>query len=55
MAVTTKMSGRNVCISEMPEALMAVNSELSPRLPKVMSDDSRMAKGSAVGTIISAI
>ena len=32
---------------------MAVSSELSPRLPKVMSDESRMARGNACGTSIS--
>ena len=46
------MSGRKVCISEMPAALMAVSSELSPRLPKVISADSRMANGKACGISI---
>jgi hypothetical protein len=34
----------------MPAALMAVNSELSPRFPKAISDESKMANGSACGT-----
>ena len=53
MSNTMKMSGRNVCISEMPAALMAVSSLLSPRFPNVMSDDSRMASGKACGISIS--
>ena len=46
------MSERMHFISEMPAALMAVSSELSPRLPKVMSDDRRMARGKACGMSI---
>ena len=42
----------NDCISEMPEALIAVSSLLSPRLPNVISEDSKMASGRAWGTII---
>ena len=49
---TMATSGRKVCISEMPAALMAVSSELSPRLPKVISDDRRMASGKACGISI---
>ncbi len=41
--------------SDMPDALMAVSSLLSPRLPMVMSEASSTASGSAVGTSISAI
>ena len=52
MKQTTTMRGLKTCISEMPEALMAVSSLLSPRLPKVMSEESRMAKGNAWGTSI---
>ena len=44
---TMTMSERMACMSDMPAALMAVSSELSPRLPKVMSDDSSMARGKA--------
>ena len=47
-----KISDRNDRINEIPAALMAVSSLLSPRLPKVMSEESRMAKGKACGTII---
>ena len=36
----------------MPAALMAVSSELSPRLPKVMSEDSSIANGKACGISI---
>ena len=43
------MSERMACISEMPAALMAVSSELSPRFPKAMSDERRMANGKAWG------
>ena len=46
------ISERMACNSEMPAALMAVNSELSPRLPNVISDDSRMASGKAWGISI---
>ncbi len=38
---------------EMPAALMAVSSELSPRLPKVMRELRRMARGKACGISIS--
>ena len=55
MRVTKTMRGRSVCISEMPAALMAVSSLDSPRLPKVMSEESRMARGRACGTIICAM
>ena len=40
--------------SEMPPALSAVSSRLSPRLPKVISEASRTARGRAIGTIESA-
>ncbi len=39
-------------VSEMPAALMAVSSELSPRLPKVMRELRRMARGKAWGMSI---
>jgi len=41
--MTSTMSGLKACISEMPAALMAVSSELSPRFPKTISELSRMA------------
>ena len=52
MMTATTMSERMVCMSEMPAALMAVSSLLSPRLPNVMSDDSSRASGNAWGTSI---
>ena len=50
--ITITISERNACISDMPAALMAVSSELSPRFPKVMSDERRMASGNAWGMSI---
>ena len=47
IAITMTISERMACNNEMPAALIAVNSELSPRLPNVISDDSRMASGKA--------
>ena len=49
------MSERNVCMSEMPAALMAVSSLLSPKLPKAISDDNRIASGKACGSSIKPI
>lgn len=43
---------RNDFTSEIPEALMAVNSELSPKLPNVINDDNNIANGKACGTNI---
>ncbi len=34
----------------MPAAFIAVSSKFSPKLPKVISDANKMAKGSAMGT-----
>ena len=42
-------------ISDIPAAFIAVNSELSPRFPKVISDDNSTASGKASGTIIKLI
>ena len=50
MKITMTISDLNACNSEIPEALMAVSSLLSPRFPNVMSDDSNMANGKACGT-----
>ena len=50
---TMTINGRNVCISEIPAALMAVSSELSPKLPKAISDESKIARGKAWGISIS--
>ena len=55
MQTVMTMSDRNDCRSEIPDALMAVSSLLSPRLPKVMSDESRMASGRACGTSMRAM
>ncbi len=48
------MSGAIVRSSDMPEAFMAVSSNCSPRLPKVISEASSMASGSAIGIMVSA-
>ena len=53
MMMVMAIRERNDCIKEIPAALMAVNSELSPKLPNVMSDDRRMARGNAWGTSMS--
>ena len=45
------ISGLITFMSEIPEAFIAVNSNFSPKLPNVMRDASRMASGSAIGTI----
>ena len=47
------MSEREACSNEMPAALIAVSSELSPKLPNTISDDSRIANGKACGISIS--
>ena len=54
MHTISTMSGRMILNSDMPEAFMAVSSNFSPRLPKVMSDASSTASGRAVGTMVSA-
>ena len=53
MNITITISERKACISDMPAALMAVSSELSPKLPNAISDDNRMARGKAWGMSIS--
>ena len=55
ITIEITMSDRNDCIKEIPAALMAVSSLLSPKLPKVMSDESRIANGKACGTNIKPI
>ena len=47
MIITITIRGLNACISEMPAALIAVSSELSPRLPNTISELSRIASGRA--------
>ena len=46
--------GLMVFTSETPAAFMAVSSDFSPRLPKVIRLASRMARGSAIGTMLTA-
>ena len=41
------MSDLKACINEIPAALMAVSSLLSPKLPNVINDESKMASGNA--------
>ncbi len=48
------MSGAIILTSEIPEAFIAVSSNFSPKLPKVMRLASRMARGSAIGTMLTA-
>lgn len=45
------MRGFITVMSDMPDDLSAVSSTCSPRLPKVMSEASNIAKGSAMGTM----
>ena len=54
MSTMRMMSGRMMRSSDIPALFMAVSSKCSPRLPNVISDASRTASGSAVGTIVSA-
>lgn len=42
--------GRMNRVKEIPAALMATNSNFSPRFPKVMIDEKSNAKGKAIGT-----
>ena len=44
------MRGRMILISDIPAAFIAVSSKFSPRLPKVINEASKMAKGKAIGT-----
>ena len=46
------ISGRMMRKSEIPAAFMAVSSKRSPKLPKLMSEESKIAKGSARGTTV---
>ena len=46
----TKKSGCINRSNEIPEDLTATNSKLSPRLPKVINDESKTASGNASGT-----
>ena len=55
MKVDIRISDLNACISDVPEALIAVSSELSPKFPNVINDERRIANGNACGTSISPI
>ena len=51
--VTMKMdNGRMMRNKEMPDAFIANSSNLSPRLPNVIKDASKMAKGKAIGNMV---
>ena len=52
MNAIVNVSGRMMRKSEIPAAFMAVSSNFSPRLPKLISDESKIAKGSASGTTV---
>ncbi len=49
MIIATTNNGRIKRKSEIPAALMATSSKVSPRLPKVMSDESKTESGNASG------
>ena len=55
MITVVIIKDRKACISEIPAALMAVSSELSPIFPKEINEDNKMAKGRAWGTNIKPI
>ena len=55
MMMVMMIRDRKDCIREIPAALMAVSSELSPRLPNVISEERRIASGNAWGTSINPI
>ena len=44
------ISGRMIWTSETPADFIASNSNRSPRFPKVISEASKIASGSAIGT-----
>ena len=48
---TKKEIGSNILNKEIPELLIAVSSLCSPRLPKVIKEDNKMARGNAKGTM----
>lgn len=50
-----RISDLKDCIRDIPAAFIAVSSQLSPKLPKVINEDSSMASGMACGTSISPI
>ena len=52
---TITISDLKDCINEIPAALIAVNSLLSPKLPNVINAESNIAKGKAWDTSIKLI
>lgn len=48
--MTTKVSGFMILYNDIPLDLKAISSLFSEKLPKVISDDKRIAKGKANGT-----
>ena len=54
MAVITIISGLIMRKRDIPAAFIAVSSNFSPRLPKVMRLARSTARGKAIGTIVSA-
>jgi len=44
--------GRMILNSDNPALFMAVSSLLSPKAPKVMIEESSMARGKAMGTML---
>ena len=53
--IVITISERKDCIKEIPAALIAVSSLLSPKLPNVINEDSKIANGKACGTSINPI
>lgn len=49
MAAINTVSGLMMCISETPADFIANSSNRSPRLPNVISDANKMARGNAIG------
>ena len=52
IAIETKNKGLKVLISETPALLIAVSSLFSPKLPKVINEESNNARGNASGVIL---
>ena len=49
MIMTIVTRERHACMSDMPAALIAVSSQLSPKFPNVINDERSIAKGNACG------
>ena len=54
MADTRIMRGCITLSSDTPDALIAVSSDFSPKFPKVIKLAKRMARGKAMGTMLTA-